>query len=1027
MSSVGPLNQQWDESPTLRPGAVSPDGERLLASITDHLQEAVYRSGPGHELIYVNPHYLQLFGYASLKELQAIPRERLYAHPEDRNRVLTMLKREGGFRGEEVEFQRKDGAHFWGLMSSQAIRDPATGEVSFHVGSITDVTARRQALQALRESEERFRRLFQDSADAMALVDPASGAFTDVNRAMLQKLGHRRREDLIGVRADSLAPKLQPDGRPSSELAGDLLRQALSQGSVRCEWTVARADGSQMPVETVLTAIETGEHPLLLAVSRDVSARRQAEAELRRLNQSLEDMVAERTGALQLSNELLREEVLERQRREKVEHALFRISEAIHLAENLERLFPLIHQAIQELMPARNFYIALHEPATDLHHFVYHVDERDPVPEPRRLKSGMTAYVFRTGRALLADRDSMLRPAGSRSGQDWSVEHGTPSAVWLGVPLVADGKTLGVMAVQDYHDQRAFGEQEKRLLTFIGEQTAVAIARKRAAEALRESEERHRALFEGSSQGVMLHDEHGLFALNPAALKMLGYADERELLGQHPAAISAPIQAGGLSAQELAPRHIADALEQGSKRFDWIGRRADGSEFPMEVTLTALNLRGRRILQAVVSDITERVRRMQIQRALYRISEAIHEVNELEELFPLIHVVVSDLMPADNFFIALADPATGTIRFPYWVDEVDPPPPPHSEARGLSGQVLRTGRSLLVGAEAFANARPTATGLYYESLGIEICAGIGSLPQVWLGAPLNIRGQTIGVMVVQHYQNPRAYGEEEKRILTFVAEQTALAIERKRAESDLRRALEREQELGRMKSNFTSLVSHEFRTPLGVIGSSAEILRDYFERLSPEERVEHVETIAKNAHRMGRMMEEVLLLSRFDAGKTEFQPRPIPLGEFCAKLAEEVEVATGRCCAVALTVADSCPTGHGDDRLLRHILTNLLVNAVKYSEPGRPVALTVRREEADAVFEVCDRGIGIPAADQEWIFEAFHRGSNVGHRPGTGLGLVIVKRCVELHGGQIDLESEVGQGTTVRVRLPMFREGDLTT
>lgn len=872
------------------------ENEQILSSIADNLQEAVYRSSPAHELIYVNRYYLRLFGYGSLAELQGIPREKLYARPEDRSRVLARLAREGSFQGEEIEFRRRDGSSFWGHMSSQAIADAGTGRVHFHVGSIVDITARRHA-----------------------------------------------------------------------------------------------------------------------------------EDELRRLNQSLEEVVAERTGALQLSNELLREEVAERQRQEKIEHAVLRISEAIHLAENLERLFPLIHEAVKELMPARNFYLALHDPATDLHHFVYHVDERDPVPQPRKLKSGMTAYVFRTGRALLADRDSMLRPAGSRAGQDWSVEHGTPSAVWLGVPLIADGKTLGVMAVQEYHDERAYGEQEKRLLSFIGEQTAVAIARKRASQELRESEERHRALFEGSSQGVMLHDEVGLFAANPAALKMLGYADVRQLLGKHPGEISAPFQAGGLPAFELASRYIAEALEVGSKRFDWIGRRADGSEFPMEVGLTALSFGGRRILQAVVNDITERVRRMQIQRALYRISEAIHEVNELEDLFPLIHVVVSDLMPAENFFIALRDPASGLITYPYWVDENDPPPGPRTEPRGLSGHVLESGKSLLMDSAAFAAAQPTERGTYFDTLKMEICSGIGALPQVWLGAPLNIRGRTTGVMAVQDYQNPRAYGEEEKRILTFVAEQTALAIERKRAESDLRRALEREQELGRMKSNFTSLVSHEFRTPLGVISSSAEILRDYFDRLTPEERREHLETITGNAQRMGRMMEEVLLLSRFDAGKTEFQPRAIQLDEFCRKLADEVLAATGRCCPVTVSVAGDCPAARGDDRLLRHVLTNLLVNAIKYSEPGRAVELTIRRDRGAAVLQVRDYGIGIPVEDQEWIFEPFHRGSNVGHRPGTGLGLVIVKRCVELHGGQIRLESQVGRGTTVTVSLPMFQEGEMAT
>jgi signal transduction histidine kinase len=105
---------------------------------------------------------------------------------------------------------------------------------------------------------------------------------------------------------------------------------------------------------------------------------------------------------------------------------------------------------------------------------------------------------------------------------------------------------------------------------------------------------------------------------------------------------------------------------------------------------------------------------------------------------------------------------------------------------------------------------------------------------------------------------------------------------------------------------------------------------------------------------------------------------------------------------------------------LRPIFTNLLSNAVKYSEPGRPVEFRLERDGRDVVCTVRDHGIGIPEADQAWLFNAFHRGSNVGPRAGTGLGLVIVKRCVELHGGMIHVESKLGEGTVVTVRLGVF-------
>jgi len=114
------------------------------------------------------------------------------------------------------------------------------------------------------------------------------------------------------------------------------------------------------------------------------------------------------------------------------------------------------------------------------------------------------------------------------------------------------------------------------------------------------------------------------------------------------------------------------------------------------------------------------------------------------------------------------------------------------------------------------------------------------------------------------------------------------------------------------------------------------------------------------------------------------------------------------------------PPAIGDENLLRHILNNLLTNAVKYSKEGEAVELTLERLNGDAIFRVQDRGIGIPVADQKQLFGPFHRAGNASHLPGTGLGLVIVKRCVELHGGEISCESTEGAGTTFTVRLPLF-------
>jgi signal transduction histidine kinase len=152
----------------------------------------------------------------------------------------------------------------------------------------------------------------------------------------------------------------------------------------------------------------------------------------------------------------------------------------------------------------------------------------------------------------------------------------------------------------------------------------------------------------------------------------------------------------------------------------------------------------------------------------------------------------------------------------------------------------------------------------------------------------------------------------------------------------------------------------------------------------------------------------------------DFEPAPLDLAAFCRRLVDEVLSATNRVCPINVTLSSLPAEASADARLLRHILTNLLANAVKYSEPGVPVDLIVAREGAEAIFTIRDRGIGIPDSDQKRLFNAFQRGGNVGARHGTGLGLVIVKRCMELHRGRLQLTSKTGEGTVATVRVPVF-------
>jgi PAS domain S-box-containing protein len=243
---------------------------------------------------------------------------------------------------------------------------------------------------------------------------------------------------------------------------------------------------------------------------------------------------------------------------------------------------------------------------------------------------------------------------------------------------------------------------------------------------------------------------------------------------------------------------------------------------------------------------------------------------------------------------------------------------------------------------------------------------------------------------------------------------------RKEAEAELTRALAREKELSELKSNFVSMVSHEFRTPLEIIISSADNLQRYHDRLPSEKRQQLLQSIHKAVRRMSGMMEEVLVLGRLETDRLTFSPAPIELSSFFQRLCDEIESATNRRCPIALHLEGSMEGASGDESLLRHIFTNLLSNAVKYSPTGQGVEFHVHRQGDQAICRVIDHGCGIPETDQKMLFQAFHRGSNVGQVPGTGLGLLIVRRCVELQGGDIHFASTEGQGAAFTVHLPLF-------
>lgn len=275
-------------------------------------------------------------------------------------------------------------------------------------------------------------------------------------------------------------------------------------------------------------------------------------------------------------------------------------------------------------------------------------------------------------------------------------------------------------------------------------------------------------------------------------------------------------------------------------------------------------------------------------------------------------------------------------------------------------------------------------------------------------ASSEVRTLDLSAVVIQ-------WGQREATLL-FVVDATA----RVEAEQNQKRALQQQIELNDLKTRFINMASHEFRTPLATIHGSVDLLMHYDDRMPVDKKRLTLQKIDDAVNRMTHMLENVLVISRSDAGRLQFKPQSSGISAFCRCLVDELRTAMAESFSRIHLLLDLPPDSLCfllDETLIRNIVGNLLSNAVKYSPHGGQVRLTVQEQPGELVISVTDEGIGIPLADQPQLFESFHRASNVGTIAGTGLGLSIVREAVQCHGGHISVQSSPGRGSCFTVTL----------
>lgn len=261
---------------------------------------------------------------------------------------------------------------------------------------------------------------------------------------------------------------------------------------------------------------------------------------------------------------------------------------------------------------------------------------------------------------------------------------------------------------------------------------------------------------------------------------------------------------------------------------------------------------------------------------------------------------------------------------------------------------------------------------------------------------------------------------EVKEIIAIIEDIT----ERKRAEAELleqerlRLALNKEIELRNLRARFMSMVSHEFRNPLAVIATSTGILERYYVRMSAESRQANFARIQTNIHYLTEMLDDILTLLHTESIGLDFKPVALDLVDLCSRLVSDMRLQVHDTHQIEWVARVEKALIQGDPKLLQHAVTNLLSNAVKYSPPQSTIHVEINAENHQVNICVKDQGIGIPRGELNRLFEPFYRAENVGSVPGNGLGLAIVHQAVELHSGQLQVESELGVGSIFTIHLP---------
>ncbi|HEY9152732.1 MAG TPA: GAF domain-containing protein [Anaerolineales bacterium] len=717
---------------------------------------------------------------------------------------------------------------------------------------------------------------------------------------------------------------------------------------------------------------------------------------------------------------LVARDITERKFNEMLQTAVTQIAEAALSAPDIAGLTKIIHENVNTLMPARNFYISLYDERTDLMTFPYYADEHDSAFPPQKPGRGLTSYVLRTGKPLLVTPE--VFDDLEKSGEITS--SGTRGVDWMGVPLRSGSQRIGVMAVQTYDLKVRLSEKDLETLNLIASQTAIAIERKRSQEEL----SKFKLGLDQSDDAVFITDTDGtILYANPGFEKVYGYKPE-EALGKNPRIIKS-----GIMTQEQYKLFWETLLSKNTSSGEVINKSKDGRLIPIAGTNSPiLNEAGNIIgFLAIHKDMT----------ATKRAEEALQRRNDYLAAAAEIGRLVTSTLDLNTIFsrtVNLVSERFGYYHAAIFVVEETGFNAILREATGEAGaEMKRLQHSLPVNEHSIVG-KATQTGevVVVNNTALDLTHKTNPLlpeTQAEAAIPLRVGTRIIGALDIQS-TTIESFISDDLAVLQLLADQVAIAIDNARSYELSQQAVMEMREVDHMKSMFLANMSHELRTPLNsIIGFSRVILKGIDGPVSELQQQDLTAIYNSGQHLLG-LINDILDLSKIEAGKMELAFDEVNITDLINGVMSTVMgLVKDKPVKLVKNIQENLPTVRADAIRVRQVLLNLLSNASKFTSEGSiTVEATVGTGPAghpEILVSVTDTGPGIEAKDQAKLFQPFSQvdDSLTRRTGGTGLGLSISQQLIQMHGGRIGLHSVIGKGSTFYFTLPIYRGKEETS